>query len=125
MNSDAFRARGSSFSAFVRPLRVYLGEREQMLMVSRFTDDKKMSSNNPLFPATSNCPPARADSHPGFDRRGHALIAGVRRSLWRGQRWRPMPRRGRSLNRRVEMAPVPRRRIEDRRAGPYARAATA
>jgi len=45
-NSDALRPEGRQLlQSLVPPLKVYLGERQEMLMVSGFTDDKPIQQN--------------------------------------------------------------------------------
>ena len=73
VNSDQLRPEGRQLlKSLVHPLRVYLGERNELLMVSGFTDDKPVSEGNKRV----------ADN---------LELAALR-----------------ALNRRVEMAPVPR-----------------
>ncbi|RZI97322.1 MAG: hypothetical protein EOO54_29860, partial [Haliea sp.] len=50
VNSDQLRPEGRQLlKSLVPPLQVYLGERDDMLMVSGFTDDKPIGGSNPLF----------------------------------------------------------------------------
>jgi flagellar motor protein MotB len=50
VNSDQLRPEGRLLlQSLVPPLRVYLGERNEMLMVSGFTDDKPIGESNRLF----------------------------------------------------------------------------
>jgi outer membrane protein OmpA-like peptidoglycan-associated protein len=50
VNSDQLRGEGRQLlKSLVHPLRVYLGERNEMLMVSGFTDDKPISEGNRRF----------------------------------------------------------------------------
>ena len=50
VNSDQLRPEGRQLlQSLVHPLRVYLGERNELLMVSGFTDDKKVSGRNRQF----------------------------------------------------------------------------
>ena len=50
VNSDALRPDGRQLlKTLVAPLQVYLGERNEMLMVSGFTDDKPIQSGNQRF----------------------------------------------------------------------------
>jgi flagellar motor protein MotB len=50
VNSDELRPEGRQLlRTLVQPLRVYLGERGEMLMVSGFTDDKRIRDNNRRF----------------------------------------------------------------------------
>ncbi len=96
--------------SLVEPLRVYLGERDELLMVSGFTDDLPIQHGNQQFadnwqlsaeraltvtralieenmPASLVFAAAFGDQHP---------VAANRHEM------------GRALNRRVELAPVPR-----------------
>src|SRR5690606_5316016 len=50
VNSDALRPEGRQLlRSLVEPLRVYLGERNELLMVSGFTDDRPVSKGNQRF----------------------------------------------------------------------------
>lgn len=50
VNSDQLQPEGLALlSSLVAPLRVFLGDREQMLMVSGFTDDRPIRGNNRSF----------------------------------------------------------------------------
>lgn len=111
LNSDQLRPEGRQLlKSLVQPLQVYLGERDEMLMVSGFTDDEPIQEGNRRFEDNLELSAQRALTVT------RALIdAGM-----------PSPRvfaaafgaeqpvasnaseRGRALNRRVEMAPVPR-----------------
>jgi flagellar motor protein MotB len=111
VNSDALRPEGQLLlKSLVHPLRVYLGERGEMLMVSGFTDDKKLSGNNHLFQDNLELSAQRALTVT------RALIAeGMPSSqVFAAAFGAEQPvasnanEEGRSQNRRVEMAPVPR-----------------
>jgi flagellar motor protein MotB len=111
VNSDALRPEGQQLlKSLVHPLRVYLGERGEMLMVSGFTDDRKMSGNNQRFEDNLELSAQRALTVT------RALIAeGMPSSqVFAAAFGAEQPvapnanEEGRSLNRRVEMAPVPR-----------------
>ncbi len=112
INSDQLQPEGRELlRTLVAPLQVYLGEREQLLMVSGFTDDK----------------PVRRDRKSSF-RDNWELSAQRALTVTRGLIEAGMPASmvfaaafgpqnpvasndtasGRSQNRRVEMAPVPR-----------------
>ncbi|MCP4183632.1 MAG: hypothetical protein GY761_09985, partial [Hyphomicrobiales bacterium] len=49
-NSDQLQAEGTELlKSLIAPLRLYLGERDQMLMISGFTDDLAIQKNNRQF----------------------------------------------------------------------------
>ena len=95
--------------SLVAPLRVYLGERDELLMVSGFTDDEPIQSGNNRFADNWELSAQRALTVT------RALIdEGIPSSLvFAAASGMEQPvasnadDRGRSLNRRVEMAPVP------------------
>ena len=95
--------------SLVAPLRVYLGERDELLMVSGFTDDEPIKSGNNRFADNWELSAQRALTVT------RALIdEGIPSSLVFAAAFgmeQPVASnaddRGRSLNRRVEMAPVP------------------
>ena len=111
VNSDQLRPDGRLLlQSLVHPLRVYLGERNEMLMVSGFTDDKPMrGGKDQRF--TDN-----------MELSAHRALTVTRALIEEGM---PSPQvfaaafgaeqpvasnadeQGRALNRRVEMAPVP------------------
>ena len=111
VNSDALRPEGQQLlKSLVHPLRVYLGERGEMLMVSGFTDDKKMSGNNHQFEDNLELSAQRAltvtraligEGMPSSQ--VFAAAFGAEQPVAPN-----VNEEGRSLNRRVEMAPVPR-----------------
>jgi flagellar motor protein MotB len=111
VNSDQLRPEGRALlQSLVPPLRVYLGERNEMLMVSGFTDDKPIGDGNRRFTDNLELSAQRA-------------LTVTRALIDEGM---PSPQvfaaafgaeqpvasnandKGRALNRRVEMAPVPR-----------------
>jgi flagellar motor protein MotB len=111
VNSDRLRPEGRLLlQSMVHPLRVYLGERNEMLMVSGFTDDKPIQGGNQRFADNLELSAQRA-------------LTVTRALIDEGM---PSPQvfaaafgaeqpvasnaseSGRALNRRVEMAPVPR-----------------
>jgi len=111
VNSDQLRPEGRQLlQSLVPPLRVYLGERNEMLMVSGFTDDKPIADGNRRFTDNLELSAQRA-------------LTVTRALIEEGM---PSPQvfaaafgaeqpvasntsdKGRALNRRVEMAPVPR-----------------
>ncbi|HOG03435.1 MAG TPA: OmpA family protein [Accumulibacter sp.] len=95
--------------SLVAPLRVYLGERDELLMVSGFTDDEPIQSGNNRFADNWELSAQRALTVT------RALIdEGIPSSLVFAAAFgmeQPVASnaddRGRSRNRRVEMAPVP------------------
>lgn len=120
VNSDELRPEGQQLlKSLVHPLRVYLGERGEVLMVSGFTDNRKVSEKNAQFVDNLELSAQRALTVT------RALIAeGMPSSqVFAAAFGAEQPvasngdEQGRALNRRVEMAPVP------RSAGP-AKAAT-
>ncbi len=109
--SDELRPEGRQLlRSLVHPLRVYLGERGELLMVSGFTDDTPVSGRNRQFTDNLELSAQRA-------------LTVTRALIEEGM---PAPQvfaaafgaeqpvasnadeKGRALNRRVEMAPVPR-----------------
>jgi flagellar motor protein MotB len=111
VNSDELRPEGRQLlKSLVHPLRVYLGERNEMLMVSGFTDDKRVSERNQRFADNLELSAQRALTVT------RALIdEGMPRSqVFAAAFGAEQPvapntdEQGRALNRRVEMAPVPR-----------------
>ncbi|MDW5443089.1 OmpA family protein [Polaromonas sp. SM01] len=110
LNSDQLRPDGRLLlKSLVPPLQVYLGERDEMLMVSGFTDDKPIQEGNQRFADNLELSAQRALTVT------RALIAeGMPSSLAFAAAFgaeQPVASniddKGRALNRRVEMAPVP------------------
>ena len=110
-NSDRLQPEGRQLlRTLVAPLRVYLGEREEMLMVSGFTDDKPIQRGNKRFRDNWELSAERALTVT------RALIdEGMPPSLVFaaafGAQQPAVPNlddSSRSRNRRVELAPVPR-----------------
>lgn len=111
LNSDQLRPEGRRLlQSLVQPLRVYLGERGEMLMVSGFTDDRPIEAGNRRFADNLELSAQRALTVT------RALIdAGMPATqVFAAAFGAEQPvatnadERGRALNRRVEMAPVPR-----------------
>lgn len=111
VNSDELRPEGRQLlKSLIHPLRVYLGERGEVLMVSGFTDDKKVSQTNQKFADNLELSAQRAltvtralidEGMPA----SHVFAAAF------GAQQPVAPNateQGRALNRRVEIAPVPR-----------------
>ena len=110
LNSEQLQPDGRLLlKSLVAPLRVYLGERDELLMVSGFTDDEPIQSGNNRFADNWELSAQRALTVT------RALIdEGIPSSLVFAAAFgmeQPVASnaddRGRSLNRRVEMAPVP------------------
>lgn len=111
LGSDELRPEGRQvLQSLVPPLKVYLGERDEMLMVSGFTDDKAVQQGNKKFADNWELSAQRALTVT------RALIEeGMPRSQVFSAAFgaeQPVASnadpQGRALNRRVEMAPVPR-----------------
>ena len=110
VNSDELRPEGRQLlKSLVAPLEVYLGERDEMLMVSGFTDDRPVLDTNRRFADNWDLSAQRALTVT------RALIEeGVpSSSIFAAAFGSEQPvasnddADGRSRNRRVEMAPVP------------------
>ena len=110
LSSDQLRPEGEQLlKALVPPLQVYLGERDEMLMVSGFTDNVPVPRNNGQFRDNLELSAQRALTV------SRALIdEGMPANLVFSAAFGPeqpvasnADERGRALNRRVEMAPVP------------------
>ncbi|TFZ08896.1 OmpA family protein [Ramlibacter humi] len=111
VNSDQLRPEGRQLlKSLVHPLRVYLGERNELLMVSGFTDDRPMRENNRQFTDNLELSAQRALTVT------RALVEeGMPSSQVFSAAFGPeqpvasnASEEGRAQNRRVEMAPVPR-----------------
>ncbi len=110
VNSDQLRKDGRLLlKSLVPPLQVYLGERDEMLMVSGFTDDKAVSDRNKHFSDNLELSAQRAltvtralidEGMPS--QRVFAAAFGAEQPVASNK-----DETGRALNRRVEMAPVP------------------
>ena len=110
-NSDQLRPEGRQLlKTLVQPLRVYPGERHEMLMVSGFTDDRPVHEGNRRFADNLELSAQRALT---------VTRALVEEGMPRAQVFaaafgpeQPVASNagedGRARNRRVEMAPVPR-----------------
>jgi flagellar motor protein MotB len=112
LNADQLRPEGEQLlKALVPPLQVYLGERDEMLMVSGFTDDKSIVKgpsqryeDNLELSAQRALTVARTLVREGMPRsRVFAAAFGAEQPVASNA-----DEAGRALNRRVEMAPVPR-----------------
>lgn len=111
LNSDQLQPQGRQLlRTLVAPLQVYLGEREELLMVSGFTDDLPIQRGNRRFQDNWELSAERALTVT------RALIeegmpASMVFAAAFGAQHPVAPNgddQGRSQNRRVEMAPVPR-----------------
>jgi flagellar motor protein MotB len=110
-NSDQLQPQGRQLlRTLVAPLRVYLGEREEMLMVSGFTDDKPIQRGNKRFQdnwelsAKRALTVTRALIEEGMPPpMVFAAAFGAQQPVVPN-----LDDAARSQNRRVEMAPVPR-----------------
>lgn len=110
-NSDELRPDGRQLlKSLVQPLRVYLGERNELLMVSGFTDDKRVRNDNPRFSdnlalsAQRALTVTRALIDEGMpSAQVFAAAFGAEQPVASNT-----DEQGRTRNRRVEMAPVPR-----------------
>jgi flagellar motor protein MotB len=111
VNSDELRPEGRQLlRSLVHPLRVYLGERNELLMVSGFTDDRRIAEGNRRFADNLELSAQRALTVT------RALIdEGMPSAQVFTAAFGPeqpvasnADESGRARNRRVEMAPVPR-----------------
>ena len=111
LNSDQLQPEGRQLlKSLAAPLAAYLGSREEMLMVSGFTDDRAVRDSNRQFADNLELSAQRALTVT------RALIeAGIPSSSIFAAAFGPeqpvasnADAAGRSRNRRVEMAPVPR-----------------
>ncbi|MES2089918.1 MAG: OmpA family protein [Pseudomonadota bacterium] len=110
LNSEQLRPDGRLLlKSLVPPLQVYLGERDEMLMVSGFTDDKPIQGGNQRFADNLELSAQRAltvtrvlmeEGMPSS--RVFAAAFGPEQPVASNA-----DAKGRALNRRVEMAPVP------------------
>lgn len=109
--SDELRPDGRQLlKTLVQPLRVYLGERKELLMVSGFTDDKLLRNDNQRFADNLELSAQRAltvtraliDAGMPSDQ-VFAAAFGAEQPVAANT-----DEAGRAKNRRVEMAPVPR-----------------
>ena len=111
VSSDELQPDGRQLlKSLVPPLKVYLGERHEMLMVSGFTDDKRMRnskdqrfSDNLELSAQRALKVTRALIEEGMpSSQVFAAAFGAEQPVASNA-----DEHGRALNRRVEMAPVP------------------
>lgn len=119
LNSDELRPEGRLIlRSLVPPLQVYLGERDEMLMVSGFTDDRPVQAGNQRFAdnlelsAQRALTVTRALIEEGMPRqRVFSAAFGAEQPVASND-----DEKGRALNRRVEMAPVPKAASDTRNA---------
>lgn len=119
LNSDELRPEGRLIlRSLVPPLQVYLGERDEMLMVSGFTDDRPVQAGNQRFAdnlelsAQRALTVTRALIEEGMPRqRVFSAAFGAEQPVASND-----DEKGRALNRRVEMAPVPKAASDSRKA---------
>lgn len=110
LNSDELRSEGRLLlKSLVPPLQVYLGERDEMLMVSGFTDDRPVQANNQRYADNLELSAQRALTvtrvliQEGMPpQRVFSAAFGAEQPVASNA-----DEPGRALNRRVEMAPVP------------------
>ena len=110
LNSDELRPEGRQIlKSLVPPLQVYLGQRDEMLMVSGFTDDRPVQSGNRRFADNLELSAQRAltvtralieDGLPA--QQVFSAAFGAEQPVASNA-----DEQGRALNRRVEIAPVP------------------
>lgn len=111
LNSDQLRPEGRALlKTLVQPLRVYLGERHEMLMVSGFTDDAPIRDGNRRFADNLELSAQRAlNVTRALVEEGMPAAQVFAAAFGAEQPVAPNSNeKGRALNRRVEMAPVPR-----------------
>ena len=84
-NSDKLRPEGRLLlKSLVHPLKVYLGERNEMMMVSGFTDDKPIQDGNQRFADNLELSAQRALTVTrALIEEGMPSVPGVCRRLWR------------------------------------------
>jgi flagellar motor protein MotB len=110
VNSDQLRPEGRLLlQSLVHPLRVYLSERNEMLMVSGFTDDKQIQGGNRRFADNLELSAQRALTVTRvLIEEGMPSPQVFAAAFGAEQPVAPNASEdGRALNRRVEMAPVP------------------
>jgi flagellar motor protein MotB len=121
VSSDQLRPEGRQLlKSLVPPLRVYLGERNELLMVSGFTDDRPVREGNRRFEDNLELSAQRALTVTRV-----LVEEGMPASQVFAAAFGPQQpvasnddEKGRSLNRRVEMAPVPRFTSKQAQAAP-------
>lgn len=111
LNSDRLQPEGKKLlKTLVAPLRVYLGERDELLMVSGFTDDLPIQRGNSRYLDNWELSAQRALTVTrGLIEEGMPPSLVFAAAFGAQQPTVPNSNdQGRSQNRRVEMAPVPR-----------------
>ena len=110
LNSDALQPEGRKLlDSLVPPLRAYLGARDEMLMVSGFTDDRSVSAKNPQFADNGELSAQRARTVTrALIEQGMPSSLVFAAAFGSEQALTPnVNEAARAQNRRVEMAPVP------------------
>jgi flagellar motor protein MotB len=110
LNSDALQPEGRKLlDSLVPPLRAYLGARDEMLMVSGFTDDRSVSAKNPQFADNWELSAQRALTVTrALIEQGMPSSLVFAAAFGSEQALTPnVNEAARAQNRRVEMAPVP------------------
>ena len=115
LNSDELRPDGRELlRSLVPPLRVYLAERDEMLMVSGFTDDRPIQQGNRRFADNLELSAQRALTVTRALIEEGLPTAQVFSAAFGPEQ--PVASNdsedGRALNRRVEIAPVPKARAD-------------
>ena len=110
LNSDQLRPEGRQLlQSLVPPLRVYLGERDEMLMVSGFTDNQRIQQGNRRFDDNLELSAQRALTVTRTLIDEGVPASAIFAAAFGAQQ--PVADNadpeGRARNRRVEMAPVP------------------
>ena len=116
LNSDELQPQGRQLlQSLVAPLQIYLGQHDELLMVSGFTDDLPIQKNNNRYQdnwelsAQRALTVTRALIEEGMPRaRVFAAAFGAQQPVASNG-----DSAGRARNRRVEMAPVPRGRQQE------------
>ena len=111
LNSDQLQPEGRQLlSSLAAPLAAYLGSRDELLMVSGFTDDMQVSERNPRFADNLELSAQRALTVTRTLVESGLPSASVFAAAFGPEQ--PVASNtdaaGRARNRRVEMAPVPR-----------------
>ena len=110
LNSDQLQPEGRALlQTLVAPLQVYLGERDELLMVSGFTDDLPIQKGNSHYADNWELSAQRALTVTrALIEEGMPPTLVFAAAFGAQQPVAPnTDDQGRSLNRRVEMAPVP------------------
>ena len=107
LNSDQLQPEGRELlRSLAEPLTAYLGTRQEILMVSGFTDDQQVRGQ-PLRGQLGSLGPARADRDPHPDRRRRAVLVLFAAAFGSGSRWPRTPTPRARPRTAAEIAPVP------------------